>query len=130
MKKLIKQILKEEISKKALKGIYKLVDNKYEFYIPKYFRQHEDRDWGVRSVVDGVLMSVGDYDVKNFIENLGFSKNQSDIIFIKWAARHIFKHREELGIDADFASKYIDEDLEYWGVDDATKDSYKMGIKN
>ncbi len=132
MKNLIRQILKEETDRSdviynkdgnVFKSVMKILDKKYRIYIPKYFKQQAGRKWAIEGIGEGgSRYGVSDWDVEGFLGNkLGFDDEQLEFLYKSWVIRFLEKHRDELDLN--------ENDLEYYGVGDATKDEYKIGLK-
>jgi hypothetical protein len=127
MKDLIRNILKESVdySEEMLNKIFRRIDKRFNWYIPKYFRQKANRKWAISKNVSnmpGYTTGASDWEVEGFIKEMGFTAEESNEIFIKWVVNHIKDNLDELDIT-------LNEDLEYYAVSDATKDVYKMDLK-
>lgn len=128
MRETIKRLLKEEffptINDEKLPSlvgkIHKLIDQNFIWYVPKYFRQKSNRAWALKKVVNGAETSVHENRIMEFIDAMGFDIEESNYIYEQW----ILEKKKEY-----VRKKGLTEDLEYYGVGDATKDKTVMGLK-
>ncbi len=107
---------------KIKNNIYKYLDRKYVVYYPKYFRQDEKYDWAIKSKDGDETPNFGSVarEIKEVFELDGYTS--LDLAKI-WVGRNLKVLKEK--------QRNLDEDLEYYGVDDASpeSDEYKMGLK-
>jgi len=111
----------DDFKQKIKNNIYKYLDRKYVVYYPKYFRQDEKYDWAIKSKDGDETPNFGSVarEIKEVFNLDGFTSLELAKI---WVGRNLKVLKEK--------QHNLDEDLEYYGVDDASpeSDNYELGL--
>lgn len=124
-KNIIKHILREETFSKLEKYVIRYLDSTYQLYIPQYFRQFEDKKWGVKKW-DGTG-GVTPTEIIRHIREV-FDLSHEDVT--RWVGRWFSMWVDSLS-DEEREEAELNEDLEYSYVSDASpeSDEYELGVE-
>jgi hypothetical protein len=113
---------------KLQNAVFQYLDERFEVYYPVYFLQQTNTKWATKSKDDS--LSVYPWQISEEIQYVfGISEYEARVLLVNWINQ--FMKDEDRMDPGPSMEDVIGEDLEYYGVDDASpeSDEYKMGIK-